>query len=836
MFHFLKSIFKNRFAPLFQKWKMDLINKIIWKWKNNKGVSTVEASVEIMEAYMNNPKLFNDNGITLDQYGVLKKQDDLRIHYLGNDNCINNEYFDDSEVNGNEIEEFDNIIEDADPENPNNDPQDPAADNPKIGKRTAIGEYNENNERGILTGKGIDKIEIKLGDTVTALKNIKPGLPKRDGLDAQIPTRNDIQWTAVKDTRAGVGRNPTEDDNKHVPGLDELEKFLKEEDSENQEKALEQDRVITEEEKAILKSVKLKYSDELLPYQINHVKKLVAGLKEYTNAFDGSETGTGKTHSALVTAKNLGYNVVVICPKPVIYTWYDAMKLHKFKVCDSMKEAKKVKRWGFVSNYEQFKNGNTSFLKTKLVEGDKEYRWNKFPEKTLLIVDEIQKAKNYKTKNAEMLFQARIAGVPILLLSATAVDKVAFMYPIGFMLDLYRSVVHFKQWVRTKKIEAPSEMIPEKYCMTVLHKHIFPKRGSRMTIKDAGDSFPKNYVIWEPYVNKKIKEVFRLFEKRIKKMMAAKGESECMLTAILRARQETELLKVPILIEMAQDLMAEGKSVAIFLNFKESIEYVALALKTDCIIWGDNTTEEREKFRKRFVKNKEKVIICNIASGGVGISLHDTSEGGAHPRVSLINPTWSAQDIKQTLGRIFRSGATSKCIQKIIYAPGTVEEKLMEVVKFKLNNIEILNDGPVNMLKEVFEVGVAPPRPAKSKRVEKNAEKDKKSKKVEQKTKNDKKSKKDESSSSSDKSDEESGSIFDFGESSDEDVESSGDESVESSDDEEIESSEDEDVESSEESPKEVKKSKKEVKKVKEEKTIEIQKKKKIVNIIEDDD
>jgi len=705
---------------------MDLINDI--KWIDNNGVQSAEASFEIMELYISNPELFKQNNIVMDQYGVLKRNDDLRLHTENEEtsnieaSTVSNDAFD-ADPYVNDLESSNDAFETSfDGSNDNIEEADPPLNAKK----------HIDDEHVVRTGMGNLKIEKNLSNNAKFLKNPKKGPPEKSEFDRPIQTNQAIGWT---DTPLTVKEDPVA----HKDALDALHKFLKEEDSENKENIDDMEKIITEEEIEIIKNTKLRYKDELLEYQINHVKKLVSALRNNQTAFDGSETGTGKTHSALVTAKNLDYNVVVICPKPVIYTWYDAMKLHRFKVCHTKEESKNSKRWGFVSNYEQFKNGNTPFLKAKMVDGDMVFRWDKFPKNTLLVVDEIQKAKNAKTQNAELLYQARNAGVSILMLSATAVDKVEFMYTLGFMLDLYRSIVHYKQWTRTKKIEAPSGIIPEKHCMILLHKHIFPKRGSRMTIKDAGDSFPKNYVIWEPYINKKIKEVLVLFEKRIKKIMKAKGESECMLTAILRARQETELLKVPIFIEMTKDLVAEGKSVAIFLNFKESIELVAMAFeeKEYSIIWGDNTAEEREKNRLRFVNNKQKIIICNIASGGVGISLHDTSEGGKHPRVSLINPTWSAQDIKQTLGRIFRSGATSKCIQKIIYAPGTVEEKLMAVVKFKLNNIETLNDGPVNILKEVL--GLA--KPAANKPAKKPAKKHEK-----------KKSKKNDSESSSESS------------------------------------------------------------------------------------
>ena len=54
-----------------------------------------------------------------------------------------------------------------------------------------------------------------------------------------------------------------------------------------------------------------------------------------------------------------------------------------------------------------------------------------------------------------------------------------------------------------------------------------------------------------------------------------------------------------------------------------------------------------------------------IQAGGVGVSLHDLH--GGHPRMSIISPTWSGQDLKQVLGRIHRAGSKTPAIQKIVF-------------------------------------------------------------------------------------------------------------------------------------------------------------------------
>jgi hypothetical protein len=75
---------------------------------------------------------------------------------------------------------------------------------------------------------------------------------------------------------------------------------------------------------------------------------------------------------------------------------------------------------------------------------------------------------------------------------------------------------------------------------------------------------------------------------------------------------------------------------------------------------------------------------------------------GKHPRISFIVPSWSAMSTKQCLGRIARAGAKSKCIQKILYCSDSIEETVVELIKQKINNINMINDGPVQNLLEAL--------------------------------------------------------------------------------------------------------------------------------------
>jgi superfamily II DNA or RNA helicase len=76
-------------------------------------------------------------------------------------------------------------------------------------------------------------------------------------------------------------------------------------------------------------------------------------------------------------------------------------------------------------------------------------------------------------------------------------------------------------------------------------------------------------------------------------------------------------------------------------------------------------------------------------------NLSSTNSFG-HPRMSIISPSWSGQEMRQTLGRIHRAGSKTPAIQKIIYVAKTYEEQMCNIIKVKLRNIDAINDGELS--------------------------------------------------------------------------------------------------------------------------------------------
>lgn len=424
---------------------------------------------------------------------------------------------------------------------------------------------------------------------------------------------------------------------------------------------------------------------KLLHYQIPHCKQLLAAMRNYAAAIDSSDTGTGKTYTAVALCAIMKLKPFVICPKAVITPWKRVLKFIG------------IPTYGII-NYESIKMGKyydplgrkVECPYIEILDGGKNFKW-KLPEDALLIFDEVHKCKNVKAANSKLLTSAKDNKYKTLMLSATSADKPAYFANCAYALGLCSNVKIFKIWI--KKLHSESMKASQ---MLALHHVIFPKLGSRLKIADLGDAFPKNQVTAETYsmgeeVEKQIQKEYELLAFAVKERRTQEANARCILERMLRARQKIEALKVQSFIEQAEDYLENGLSVVIFVNFTDTLSLLASKLNCDTLVHGGQTMVERDQSIDDFQSNKKRLIICQIQSGGVGISLHDIH--GGHPRVSIISPTWSAQDLVQALGRIHRAEGKTPCLQRIMFCANTIEEDMSHNLQLKLDNYASLNDG-----------------------------------------------------------------------------------------------------------------------------------------------
>lgn len=443
-------------------------------------------------------------------------------------------------------------------------------------------------------------------------------------------------------------------------------------------------------------------STGLLEPQIPHVRNLIDSLYLNGVAMDLSETGCGKTYAASAVARAMNAPIIVVAPKMVLPVWEKVLKLFGVKAT-------------LLINYEKLCRGNTIHL--KYMRSKKDDRWInakvKFPPGSFVILDESHKAKGTNSLNAGFLIALKRQGYRVLCLSASQATNPLEMKAFGFATNLH-TIKDFKQFTKDYGAEdlgrwgaqvfnLDSKVAQEK--MRNLHINLFDlqKIASRLTREQMGSLFPENQVVAEAFDmgnnSKLIQAAYdRMEVELIKLEESCQNYSENILAVITKERRLIEMLKVPTMLEMIEDLFDEGKSVVCFVNYTETIEVIVNHLKKqkkfkDKIgtVYGGNSIKNRLQDVEDFNADKKRIMICNLAAGGQSINLHDLN--GKHARATIINPSYSAINLLQALGRICRQGGLTTCYQRLVYASGTREERMCYKVQAKLSNLSILNDG-----------------------------------------------------------------------------------------------------------------------------------------------
>ena len=422
----------------------------------------------------------------------------------------------------------------------------------------------------------------------------------------------------------------------------------------------------------------------LYDYQRAMARRHLALLLKRSITCDRSETGIGKTIAILRGLWLLLQEIpqlkfLAICPKSVRShwrLWVDAFGLGG--ACRG------------VFGWEEMKLGLCPHLYDRR-------RWL-FP-KSVIIFDEAHRAKSHKSLNARMVKAARMQGHYVALLSATLIQSPLDLSGLSFPLGL---VAHPKYWFRFAQqfgaglnrwrgyddFSSPAQRealhaLLDKVSVRVRKAEVTPSMCiSQVDLLDSSAFLA-------------IRSAYAEMEREIAQLEAKQAAAVQIITERLRARQRVEFLKVSLFCDLAREHLEEGSKVVLFLNFTQSINaaeriFAEMGIATGRIT-GDISQLERDLAVAGFNGEALGVLLCNIAAGGEGLSLGDST--GNKARVSLLSPPESATVLVQALGRIDRITNRSVGLNRLIFVAGTIEEKVYRNVARKIKNIAEINDG-----------------------------------------------------------------------------------------------------------------------------------------------
>lgn len=467
---------------------------------------------------------------------------------------------------------------------------------------------------------------------------------------------------------------------------------------------------------------------KLRDHQVAPVRELLGIFSRRDTAVDLSDCGTGKTYVACAVISELKTPTLVICPKIACTQWRAAAAHFGDSLSVIGYEKLRTGRTPYGRWERQLGNEDRDFFKCQccqlVVDFEnfvpcychplgihcivrKTLRWNygKFtfnPAVRTVIFDEIHRCGS-DSLNSDMLIAAKRQGLRVLGLSATLASTPIQLRAIGYALDLFPHPAQFAQWARKYKVRYDASFhgyhwfasdAQQATILANIRRTIIPDRGVRVTTGEI-PNFPEVEITAELYdldeapeiarIQRDMVDALRILDQRVGQ------DVETPLTIQLRAHQRVELLKVPLAVELAQDYLAKGISVGIFVTFKQTMSELRRLLKCDCFIDGSpEGVRSRQCHIDRFQNNEAQLILVNSNAGREALSLHDLH--GGHPRGGLVFPGYSATALRQVFGRFPRDGGHSRSFYRVLLAANTGDVAIHRALRAKMNNLDALND------------------------------------------------------------------------------------------------------------------------------------------------
>lgn len=442
----------------------------------------------------------------------------------------------------------------------------------------------------------------------------------------------------------------------------------------------------------------------LLQRQVDHFVRLATIFQRHHCAIDTSPTGSGKSFTAAALAIHFGFQrVLIVCPKSVKVSWEEVVAstgipvvgLFTYQMLRGM--AGKTLSHPYLTRHDRAGEAAlfapTDALRTLINEG------------TLIIFDEVQNIKNKSdkmraTKAIISLLLGTTTGTSrALMLSGSPFDKeehsTNFMRAMGFIR--HRQLYSVNPATKDVVLHGAQELIdvcerldPERTGAVVrgltLNKRTIPTLCFNLFCEVI-----KRHMISEmppPDLNmeKDVKDGYYHTD-HPETLAAAIGMlsraarfrekdgvvEETNFSAITPALVRIEMAKADIFIRLARTRLERDPHcrVILFLNYNDTIEVVKRGLLQyePLMLIGSSSDAQRRRIIHAFQAEERRLLISNTQVGGIGLNLQDLM--GGRKRYVFGSPTYSAIDMHQAVGRVYREGTLTQPEIRWVYGEVT---------------------------------------------------------------------------------------------------------------------------------------------------------------------
>ena len=311
----------------------------------------------------------------------------------------------------------------------------------------------------------------------------------------------------------------------------------------------------------------------------------------------------------------------------------------------------------------------------------------------LVILDEAQTLKNPAAQMAKTL-----RGIPAMgRLALTGTPLENSLQDIWTLIDWVNPGLLGDRKAFQKHFRTPIEKQGNRAAQARLNRRLRPFMLRRTKAQVAAELPPKTEILERvelPRSQQTLYESVRsAMDQRVREAISARGLAAARITvldALLKLRQVccdpslvkteaaravTDSAKRARLLDLLQELVAEGRRVLVFSQFVGMLELIEADLTRTGIPYLSLTgqTKNRDKVLGSFARGDAPVFLLSLKAGGVGLTLTEADT------VILYDPWWNPAVERQAMDRTHRIGQDKPVFVHRLVAAGTVEEKILEM-------------------------------------------------------------------------------------------------------------------------------------------------------------
>jgi superfamily II DNA or RNA helicase len=422
------------------------------------------------------------------------------------------------------------------------------------------------------------------------------------------------------------------------------------------------------------------------------------------------EMGLGKTIQAIAAAQlmknEFGVSrALIVCPTSLKYQWKSEIE----RFTDS---GVHVIEGSVHRRLKQYRENESFFIIAGYHTVANDLHYLNDMEFDLLILDEAQRIKNWQTKTSAAI--KKLQSTYAFVLTGTPLEnKLEELYSIMQVIDQFRLPPLYRFLDRYQIKDEESGKITGFRNLKEIGIHLFDlliRRRKREVLKQLPERMDKTLLVpmtqdqmdaHRAYADEVAKLVAKwrkqqfLNEKDRKRLMLnlSMMRMVCDSTFILDQtnRHDTKVDEVMCILE-EYFANQDGGKVVIFSQWQRMLQLVEMEMVERNIdyrfLHGGVPSYERGDLLKDFKENPDCLVFLSTDAGGVGLNLQHAS------LVINLDVPWNPAVLEQRVARVWRMGQENTVQVVHLVSAGTIEHKMLGVLKFKDSMAKgVLDDG-----------------------------------------------------------------------------------------------------------------------------------------------